>query len=94
MQNKLVDLNNHLFAQMERLCEEETKGDDLVEEITRARAVADIAKAIIGNGRLAFDAMKERKGLTGELKNLPPMLDGGIGKSNGNGNGKKIRKKK
>lgn len=29
MQNTLTDLNNHLFAQLERLSDEDLKGDSL-----------------------------------------------------------------
>ena len=40
--NKLVDLHNHLFAQMERLQDEELKGEDLQMEIKRTKAVSDL----------------------------------------------------
>jgi hypothetical protein len=59
MKNKLIDLNNHLFAQIERLSDEETKGDSLKEEIDRSRAISGVARHIIENARLALDAEKE-----------------------------------
>lgn len=56
MQNKLSDLNNHLFAQLERLGDEELKGDKLSEEINRAKTVTDVAQQIIANGSLVLKA--------------------------------------
>lgn len=56
MKNKLIDLNNHLFAQLERLSDEDIKGDALSAEIDRSKAVACIAKNVIENARLALDA--------------------------------------
>ena len=56
MKNKLSDLNNHLFAQLERLGDEDVKGDQLNEEINRAKAVTDIASQVIANANLALKA--------------------------------------
>ena len=58
MQNTLGDLNNHLFAQLERLGSEELEGDELKEEILRAKAVTDIAGEIIDNANTVLDVMK------------------------------------
>lgn len=58
MRNKLTDLNNHLFAQLERLNDEEKFGDELKEEIHRSKAVSDIASKIVDNARVQLDAMK------------------------------------
>jgi len=58
MKNKLVDLNNHLFAQLERLSDEELKGEELLAEIQRSQAVTNVAKQIINNGSLVLHAHK------------------------------------
>ena len=54
--NTLSDLNDHLFAQMERLSDEDLKGDDLERELKRTSAVTGVAKEIISNAQLALDA--------------------------------------
>jgi hypothetical protein len=74
MNNRLIDLNNHLFAQIERLSDESVKGEELKEEMARSKAVAQIASQIVANGRLALDAQK----LTPELpmgRRMPQMLE-------------------
>ncbi|HAT7708283.1 TPA: hypothetical protein JAX41_004737 [Enterobacter roggenkampii] len=79
MKNSLADLNNHLFAQMERLSDESLKGEQLQEEINRAKAVTGISTQIINNARLVLDAEEYRLGLTPE--DTPDVLR--VGKSNG-----------
>jgi len=75
MKNSLGDLNNHLFAQLERLGDEETKEEKLVEEINRAKAITQVAVQIISNGKLVLDALKVKdEYLGGESKKMPAML--------------------
>ena len=45
--NKLVDLNNHLFEELERLNDEELKGEALQEERERAKTMATIAQTMM-----------------------------------------------
>lgn len=43
MKNKLSDLNNHLFAQLERLGEEGLSDEQIAQEVERAGAITDVA---------------------------------------------------
>lgn len=56
MKNKLSDLNNHLFAQLERLSDESLKPEQLAVEIQRAGAIKDIAREVISNANLLITA--------------------------------------
>lgn len=60
MKNTLGDLNNHLFAQLERLSDEDLKEDKLMEEISRAKAVTGIASQIIANGNLVLNGIRAK----------------------------------
>ena len=75
MKNSLVDLNNHLFAQLERLGDEDLNGEKLVEEIDRAKTINQVAGQIIANGKLVLDAVKIRdEYMGGDSKRMPAML--------------------
>lgn len=56
MKNKLIDLNDHLFAQLERLMDEDLEGDAFKQELMRSKSVSNLAQQIICNARLALNA--------------------------------------
>ena len=77
MKNTLGDLNNHLFAQLERLGDEEIEGEKLQEEIERAKAVTSVASQIISNANLVLQAEKFTTETLGRSKTkVPEMLEG------------------
>lgn len=76
MKNTLGDLNNHLFAMLEKLNNDDLKGEALTEEISRARAINEVATRIISTGSLVLNAKRlvdDR--MDADLK-LPKMLEG------------------
>jgi hypothetical protein len=72
MKNKLIDLNNHLFAQLEKLSDDDLKNDRLQEELARSKAITGIASQIIGNAKIALDAHKSIN--EGLIKSAPEMI--------------------
>lgn len=79
----MSDLNNHLFAQLERLNDENLEGEKLEDEIKRSKAVGNIAKGIISNGKLLLESKKyfDEMGLKSEQQ--PEILKIESGKVNG-----------
>lgn len=76
MKNTLGDLNNHLFAQLERLGDEDIQGEKLAEEIDRSKAVMGIAKNIIETGSLVLEGQKFIGDRMNADAKLPKMLEG------------------
>jgi len=64
MKNKIQDLNNHLFAQLERLGDEDLSIEDLQKEIQRSQAITQIASTFVESAKITVEAMKvlERAG--------------------------------
>lgn len=73
MKNKLMDLNNHLFVQIEKLSDDDLTNDQLGMEILRSKAIADIADRIISNAELE---LKAQVAISEYLIKKPPLMLG------------------
>ena len=58
MKNKLTDLNNILFAQLERLTDESLGADALTQELQRTTSVVQIADRIVDTARLQLEGAR------------------------------------
>lgn len=58
MENKLTDLNNILFEQIERLNDDDLHGEALKQQIKRSQAIESVAGMIIANANTALKAEK------------------------------------
>lgn len=78
MKNTMLDLNNHLFEQLERLNDEDLSPEQLKTEIARAKAMASISGNIIAKASNALEAARFRSEYS--RSELPEFL---IGKKHG-----------
>lgn len=58
MKNKLSDLNNHLFAEIERLSDEDLTTEQIEIECKRAQAIVNVSDQIVGAAELNLKAVK------------------------------------
>jgi|TARA_R100001369_G_scaffold75766_1_gene104773 hypothetical protein len=58
MGNSIQDLNDHLFAQMERLSNKDMSIEQIDQEVKRAGALVAVADQITGNAELQLKAAK------------------------------------
>lgn len=72
MKNKLIDLNNHLFLQLERIGDESLEGEQLASEISRSKAITGLASQVVANANLALQAEKLKK--EGVVHEVPKMI--------------------
>jgi hypothetical protein len=67
MKNKITDLRDHMFAQLERLSDEDLTGEDLTKEISRSKAISDIGKVIVESAKTELLYAK----ITGNIQERP-----------------------
>jgi hypothetical protein len=58
MKNKIVDLNNHLFAQLERLSDETLSPEQLDREVKRTDAIVAVADQLVRSAAVSLGAAK------------------------------------
>lgn len=72
--NTLTDLNNHLYAQLERLGDEDLSSEEVKRECERAKAINGVAKNIIDNAKVTFDVVKYNYEGKPSTEKLPAQL--------------------
>ena len=76
MNNTLGDLNNHLFAHLEKLGDDDLSDEKLDEEIRRADAMMKIGKQIVEIGELQFKVMQHMDEYRSDQnREMPDMLE-------------------
>lgn len=73
MKNRLSDLNNYLFAQLERLDDESLSTERMNTEIERSKAIAMVSAQIIHSGSLALKAKEYM--YDARVEALPHLLE-------------------
>lgn len=70
--NKISDLNDHLFAQLERLNDETIKLDKMEMEFKKAAAITKVSAQILKGAALTLQASKLV--YNGDVKDLPEQF--------------------
>ena len=58
MKNKLSDLNNYLFEQIEKLNDDSIKGEDMQLQIEKSKTVCNIAKMILDTANTQLNGLQ------------------------------------
>lgn len=84
MKNKITDLNNHLFAQLERLGDEGLTAEQVTRECERAEAIVAVSEQIIRSATVSLKAVELIAEHGFKAKDaIPPMLEAGHHTING-----------
>ena len=58
MQNKLIDSNNYLFEQLERLNDDSLTMEELDREIKKSKEIVKVSQTIVNNADILLKAKK------------------------------------
>ena len=74
MNNKLIDLNNYLFEQLERLTDDSLTQEELDREIGISKQVVSVSQTIINNANLLLQAKKHFDNVGEDNSKIAPLL--------------------
>jgi hypothetical protein len=75
MKNKFKDLNDHLFAQLERLSDEDLTEEQLKKEVVRSHAMVAVSNKIVAAAGLQLKAVALVAQHGGRIKAPPSLLE-------------------
>ena len=76
MKNKLSDLNDHLFMQLERLGDEDLSAEQIETEARRAEAMVSVADRVVANATLQIKAASLFVEHGEYVRPMLPMIEG------------------
>lgn len=76
MANSLNDLNDHLFAQLDRLADDKLSGEQIDQEAKRAAAMVQVADKIIGSANVSLQACRLVADHGDRFRKDLPMVEG------------------
>lgn len=87
MKNKISDLNNHLFSQLERLGDEDLTPEQIEQEVKRGQAIVAVADQLVKSAAIQLAAVKiaVESGYKIDPPSHLPMLEGRVEKKTVNG---------
>lgn len=77
VKNTLGNLNNHLFAELERLGDESLSQEEMKAEIERARAITGVAQQVIANANTVLRTVEFSDARLSADTKVPRMLTEG-----------------
>lgn len=77
MKRSLVDLNEYLFDELDRLSNEDLTGEELSLEVNRSNAITRIAERVIASADISMRALKMKNDAMDASFKLPKVLESG-----------------